>query len=295
MKKKVSVIIPHYNSKDSLVVLLNSIPNENWIETIVVDDNSDFDIFTLVKAFRTVLFYKLNKLKKGAGAARNKGLKHATGDFVMFADSDDYFTINAFKIIENQIKKNKEVVYFKSTSIYLDSGEVSNRHLNICFIIEDFKKNKEKEIFFKFYEPVSKLIDRTFISKYNINFEEIVASNDVLFSLQVAYYSSKISVCNKEIYVITDSENSLTKQKSEIILDCRFLAMTRYNEFLISKGLHEYQGAMFMHLWRTRIFGLKKVKNLYLLCKQNSYPIFHSKRDLKRILKNIYTKSINHF
>jgi len=285
--KKVSIIIPHYNSKVSLQVLLNSIPDKNWIEKIVVDDNSNFDIFTLEKEYKTVRFHKLNKSRKGAGAARNEGLKHVNGDFILFADADDYFTKNAFKIIENELLNDNDVVYFPPTSIYPKTGEIANRHWASCLLIDDYIRNKKKEIFFKFYEPWSKLIKTKLILKNNLKFEEIPASNDILFSLQVAIYSKNISVCNETIYVITDTLNSLIKQTDEIVLDCRFEAMVRYNEFLKSKGLHEHHGAMFMHLWNIKRYGLKKVLERYKYCKLNKHPIFYSRKQALRILKNL--------
>jgi len=290
--KKVSVIIPHYNSKISLRVLLNSIPNENWIETIVVDDNSDSDIFTLEEEYKAVIFLKLNNSKKGAGAARNEGLKYISGDFVLFADADDYFINNAFKIIQNQLLKQSDVIYFPPTSIYPKTGKIANRHTAPCLLIDDFNKNKRKEIFFKSYGPVSKLISTKLIYKHKIKFDEFPASNDVLFSLKVAYYSQNTSVCNETIYMITDTANSLTKQKSEIILDYRFEAMVRYNEFLKSKGQHKHQGAMLMHLWNIKQYGLKKILQRYAFCKQNEYPIFYSKKHTLRILKSLLYKSM---
>ncbi|MBM1106772.1 glycosyltransferase family 2 protein [Aurantibacter crassamenti] len=289
--KKVSVIIPHYNSKDSLVVMLNSIPNENWIETIVIDDNSDFEISILEKDYKFVKFLKVSKSKKGAGAARNLGLSNATGDYVLFADADDYFTKDAFESVKKQLLSDYEVIYFKPTSIYPNTGAIANRHIPTCLLIDDFIKYKKKEIFLKFYEPVSKLISLSLIHEKNIKFEEVTASNDVLFSLQVAYYSEAISICTDVIYVITDTENSLTKQTSEFILDCRFDSMVRYNEFLKSKGLYQYQGAMFMHLWNVKRFGINKVLNRYLYCKRNKYPVFYNLKHMLRIFKNVLAKN----
>ncbi|CAG2531930.1 Glycosyl transferase family 2 [Maribacter dokdonensis] len=288
--KSLSIIIPHFNSKDSLIVLLNSIPNNDWIQTIVIDDNSNFNIFELAENYKHIEFFKVDKNKKGAGAARNLGLEKATGNYLLFADSDDYFTENAFEIIKNKINKSFDIIYFAPISIHIKSGKPATRHLSTILLIEDYIKNKNKEIFFKNYGPVSKLISTKLITDYSIKFEEILTSDDVMFSLMVAYYSEKIEVSKEVIYVITESDNSLTKQKSEKHEDCRFQTMVRYNDFLVSKGLKKFQGSMFPHLRNAKKFGWYKFWYILFYCKHNNYPIFYNYKHFSRILKRNFTK-----
>ena len=82
-----SIIIPHYNSPDTLQKLINSIPVLPQIEVIVVDDNSDKYIHGLEQCIenskgRNVIFDHVEPNLKGAGAARNKGLLQAKGRWV---------------------------------------------------------------------------------------------------------------------------------------------------------------------------------------------------------------------
>jgi glycosyltransferase involved in cell wall biosynthesis len=93
-----SVIIPHKNRPDLLQYCLNSIPRRKDIQIIVVDDNSDEDKVNFNKFpgldDEYVEIY-LTKEGKGAGYARNMGLKHAKGKWLLFADADDFFTENS--------------------------------------------------------------------------------------------------------------------------------------------------------------------------------------------------------
>src|SRR5690606_29417331 len=94
---QVSIIIPHYNSTELLEKLISTIPEISSIQTIVVDDHSnEFHKNRLMEIEqanknRNILFLTNDLDKKNAGSSRNKGLKHAKGKWVLFADSDDYF------------------------------------------------------------------------------------------------------------------------------------------------------------------------------------------------------------
>ena len=101
---KLNIIIPHHNTPALLQRCLDSIPDEDNISVIVVDDNSspelvDFDNFPGRERTYTKVFF--TKEGKGAGYARNIGLEHAEGEWVLFADSDDFFVSNFYEIVSN--------------------------------------------------------------------------------------------------------------------------------------------------------------------------------------------------
>ena len=87
-----SVIIPHHNIPALLQRCLDSIPERDDIQIIVVDDNSDsnkvdFKKFPGIGRRNVEIYY--TKEGKGAGFARNVGLKYAKGRYLIFADADD--------------------------------------------------------------------------------------------------------------------------------------------------------------------------------------------------------------
>ena len=92
-----SIIIPHKNTPNYLLRCLDSIPLRDDVQVIVVDDNSnpekvDFDHFPQWKGKHYE--YYLTKEGRGAGFARNIGLEHAVGKWLLFADADDFFAVD---------------------------------------------------------------------------------------------------------------------------------------------------------------------------------------------------------
>ena len=102
--KKIIVIIPMHNSSKHIIECLESVMNQTYknIEIIVVDDASTDNSLELVKNIKDNRI-KLIELKEnvGAGMARNKGIEAATGDYICFLDSDDYWALDK---IERQVK-----------------------------------------------------------------------------------------------------------------------------------------------------------------------------------------------
>ena len=103
---KVSIIIPVFNTGNFLNNCLNSILKQSFedFEVICVDDGSTDNSLNILKSYenkdyRIKIFTQNNK---GAGAARNLGLKHVNGEYILFADSDDWFEDNAFQFLYNQ-------------------------------------------------------------------------------------------------------------------------------------------------------------------------------------------------
>lgn len=99
---KISVVIPVYNAEQYIADCLNSISSQSLkdIEIICVDDCSTDKsyqiIYTRAKIDPRIKLYKHDK-NKGAPAARNAGLKIATGKYISFADADDRLLPNAYQ------------------------------------------------------------------------------------------------------------------------------------------------------------------------------------------------------
>jgi len=225
----ISIIIPHYNDWSRLKELLITIPKDPKIETIVIDDNSknnDYNILQLRKEFDSVIFFKNTSSKKGAGAARNIGLQNATGKWILFADADDKFSPNLIEITYQYLNTDYDIVYFIPTSFSEENNTVTERHLTYEKYINKYIDNpnriNELKLRYYFFAPWSKLIRRNIIINNNISFDEVMVSNDVLFSTKIGFYSDKIYATNEQVYSIRKSDNSLTS----IINEKRFRQRT---------------------------------------------------------------------
>ena len=90
---KISVIIPAYNSSKFIKRVVTSVLLQTYenFELVIVDDCSTDNTVELVESFadKRIKIVK-HQHNTGAGVARQSGLKAATGEFIMFIDSDDY-------------------------------------------------------------------------------------------------------------------------------------------------------------------------------------------------------------
>lgn len=116
--KKVSVIIPLYNEEKYIIECIESVINQTYknLEIIVVDDKSTDNSLNKLKKIKDKRL-KIIKLNKNAGVAnaRNKGVEKATGDYICFLDSDDFWDKHK---IEKQIDYIKDKAFIYSRYAY---------------------------------------------------------------------------------------------------------------------------------------------------------------------------------
>lgn len=93
----VSVIIPAYNSADTIGLTLDSaLAQEVPLEIIVIDDCSTDGLEDLMTAYPTVTYVK-NERNLGAAKSRNRGVAMARGQYVAFLDADDQWAEGKLK------------------------------------------------------------------------------------------------------------------------------------------------------------------------------------------------------
>jgi len=270
----ISVIIPHYNGATKLKRLLDSIPIN--INTVVIDDCSpDQEPLQLLALDYPNVHLCKTPYNSGAGAARNIGLSQLTKGKVLFADSDDYFEKDAFSIIEEYQYDTAEIVFFNPTSIVESTQELGVRHMSYSKLVLNYFKGSLTPLKYRFVVPWSKLYDVNFLKENNIHFEEIKASNDVLFSVKSGHFANKIKVDDRTIYCVTQSQTSLTNSLTEQIFDIRFNALLRVNAFLQSQNASKHQLKMLVFVVRSLKFGFFKfISTTYTIVK-NKHPIFN--------------------
>ena len=225
MNKKISIIVPHFNSVDMVQKLMDSIPVDKRIQTIIVDDNSTEDITELRKyidnapANKQIELYTNDTGVKGAGSARNVGLDHAEGEWLLFADSDDYFTEGWLDRVSIYPNSQYDMVYFVPTSIDLTTGQVSSRHRMYAELVTKYyKKPSDKslaELKYCFCTPWSKLIRKSIVDENNIRFDQVMASNDIMAITKCAFNSKKVAADLGVIYCVTRGGASLTSKKNK--------------------------------------------------------------------------------
>lgn len=264
MRIKYSVIIPHRDSVNTLNRLLNSIPNREDIEILIVDNS-------LKPINRTDIGININfKLlysapERFAGGARNVGIDAAVGDWLVFCDADDFFHSEAFSVFDRYEDKGYDLVYFKADSVYDDTLLPSDRADMFSDLVDNYLQGKVTEITCRLYYtvPWGKMVKKDFVDSYNIRFDEVRAANDVFFSTLTGYYTKRFTVSDDVVYTVTVRKGSITQTRSYDNLLSRYLVFLRRNKFFKEHRLRDMQVSVMYFIYNSLSFGIEKL--LYFL------------------------------
>lgn len=244
-------IIPHQNNIDLLDRCLNSIPTRDDIQIIIIDDNSDPDKKPFINRLNVEIIYLNQEESKGAGHARNVGLKKAKGKWLLFADCDDFYVDGFIYELDKYKDRELDVLYYNYNFIDGKSNTLLPK-LNIQKIITDFNGSKYETDYIKYFNhtPWSKMVSHEYVLKHNMYFEEVINGNDILFSLFIASYTNKIEINNKCIYNYVRNNNSITfKTSSNDDIICRITHIIKKKYFLKEIGYSKFNSIIpIMHI-----------------------------------------------
>lgn len=122
MNIKITIIIPVYNVELYIKKCLESILNQSYqnLEIILVNDGTEDKSMEVIIQYQNDERLKIIEQKNmGLSAARNTGLKYATGEYIMFVDSDDWLELDCIEKCINEVKKTgAEVILFSRINEY---------------------------------------------------------------------------------------------------------------------------------------------------------------------------------
>ena len=217
MTTNYSIIIPHKDIPDLLQCCLDSIPLRDDVQVIVVDDNSDprkvdFEHFPQWKGKQYE--YQLTKEGRGAGYARNVGLEHAKGRWIVFADADDFFTEDFNVLLDETVNDEADMVFFDYINVLSEdiTQQVETRKWYSKFMAA-CRSGEMNEAAFRTMVPVvwCRMTKAALIEQNHIRFSETKWSNDLYFAAQVGSMAKTIKVSDRIGYAVTSREGSLTK------------------------------------------------------------------------------------
>ena len=139
MNDRISVIIPVYNVAQYLPECMNSILNQDHrnLEVILIDDGSKDDSGTICDGYaaadsRVKVIHQQNG---GAAAAKNTGLRMATGEYLSFVDADDYLEPNVYGYMVKVLEETgADAIHCNFREVYQNRGEDSlvNKGRSLC-------------------------------------------------------------------------------------------------------------------------------------------------------------------
>lgn len=267
--KKYSVIIPHKNTPELLQRCLASIPKRVDIQVIVVDDNSDLDkvdFYHFPGMDDECVEVYLTKDGKGAGYARNVGLKHAKGKWLLFADADDYYVDGTFDVLDKELNEDLDVLYFNVTS---NSTRKEARASCIAGKYEDYFKTKDDTLVkFGIRSPWNKCIFSKLVFDYGLVFDEVPVGNDAMFNLKMSGYARKYKIISERLYCLTDTEGSITFRQQTYDRMFNYMKVgISINQFLYERKLYNLSTPIISPYIIRKIihdYGLKKLCNYIL-------------------------------
>lgn len=251
----VSIVIPHKNNASLLLRLLESIPQLETIEVLIVDDQSSKKELDLLASIQMPSNAKIIFVDKSgyAGRARNIGLNAASGDWVLFADADDFFSEHFYSYLTPYLTRDDlDIIYFNVSSVNESGGE-SYRHVPYRDLVLSYLSGRGIgcDIRYRFTPPWGKLFKREFLVDADIKFEEIPASNDIFFSIKAGHLAGQIEVDGNTLYNIVQRTGSITNTISMKNLESKFSAALRVNQFLRAYKKGHYQHSILYFLYRA--------------------------------------------
>lgn len=274
-------IIPHHNSPELLNRCLDSIPQREDIQIIVVDDNSAIGKKPVVSRNNVQIIYIDAVHSKGAGHARNVGLTEAKGNWVLFADCDDYYNEGFLNELDHYKDFNIDVLYFNYD--FRDGVTLETLPMTLTqkyFLMFDGTTRSYTFIKLRSKAPWNKMVRKNFINSKQIYFEEVPNGNDILFSMFVAILSEKVEICNKRLYVYLKNPGSIiTKTPSIDATICRInhdIKMVQLFKYFCPELKHSVLNNI---LRKIKYLGFKQGLKLLGLLILRSYSLYMQRNE----------------
>ena len=225
MTTYISVIIPVYNVEKYLDDCLRSaISEQNGIELICINDGSTDESYSILQKYKnnysSMIKIINHEVNKGLSAARNTGIKHSQGKYLLFLDSDDMLEPYAYStIIEIMESNNLDALCYNSNVIWENEKLKQKfssfyRWYNPSY---NYPVMNGKEFFWRtiqsnfFREPLSQWCIKR--ESLHTSFKEGIYFEDELFTLQMLLYQSRVFHINDRLYIRRYRENSIITSK----------------------------------------------------------------------------------
>lgn len=213
-----SIIIPVYNSSSYLEQCVQSVLSQTYknLEIILINDGSTDDSLSICNMFakgnaRVNVFDQKNK---GQGSARNLGLKHANGTYILFVDSDDALAKNTIELNYQILKKDPsiECLQFPIFMKYGTEDAYIRKKIEKKYQLES---NEFKKLILGDHVISWIVCDKIFKTEslLGLNFREDIKFEDNFFMMEYVQIVKSFYSSDKGLYYYYFREDSTTTSK----------------------------------------------------------------------------------
>lgn len=218
----ISVILPVYNVERFLIQCLDSISEQTYqnIEVLLIIDGATDNSYELAKEYslkdsRFTVYWQENA---GSGPARNNGLSHAKGEYIIFIDPDDWIEPDYVETLYNTMFHDKvDLVLSNKTDNIFQNNRFLKSHTKH---IEEKVFNGIKDVRCNYLRlrnlqllsaPTQKIYKKNIIDRYQIVFPNLRRSQDIVFNYKYYDKIESLSIIdyNGYQYRIEQSQYSL--------------------------------------------------------------------------------------
>lgn len=245
MEKKLTVIVPCYNSEKYIDNTINCLLQQSYkdFEIICIDDCSKDDTYTHLKKYEKDIEIYKNKKNMGAAYCRNLGIKLAQSEFIGFMDSDDKIDCDYFEILMKEQQKNDaDVVVTDILSI--NENNENDKYYSECCKGEVTKVNIIDNGMAA--SSCNKIIRKELLVKYP--YLEGKINEDISSIIPIVVKAEKIAYTNKTKYYYIQRENSVQHKKlSKKKLDIFDAVNTCLKAIETEKDYPKYRDSILYH------------------------------------------------
>lgn len=260
LNKKISVIIPVYNSEEFLPKCLDSLVKQSYknLELIIVNDGSPKNCKEIAEEYKLKdnrIKYVEHEKNKGLFQARVTGFENSTGDYIAFLDADDYVSNDFYReLIEKAEETNSDIVFSK---LVMDYAENDRRIYNLFEF--PFEELKGKECYQEFYNQEglnfawhitpNKIYSREIWERAVVEYRKVkkhlIMTEDFAFSNVLFYYAKKVSKVDRVAFFYTKHDgastsiNDITFKKASKNIEDLTTSFSFIENFLKEKGIYE--------------------------------------------------------
>ena len=247
MKNKVSIIVPMYNAQDYIERCLKTIINQTYknIEILIINDGSIDSSIRIVEKYakEDSRIRIIDRKNSGVSISRNVGIELASGEYIMFIDSDDWIEVDIVeKLLKKIQEKNVDALRCNYYRNYSDGTQLKGEVYN-----DDVKNMilNRKQILDKIIGKVVNgdipayvwllIIKKEILEKVKPFNENLAMMEDTIFYLNMLFSIDSFYIYDKPLYHYYCNFNSASKSKKNYLRNFQNILLVNELEIQILK------------------------------------------------------------